>query len=142
MIPSPDEAAFAWAKDNNRTILQSEAYAANALGLSTQVPARMVYYTDGETETRKIGPWVIEFKHAGKEITELRGVVASMVVLSLKSIGQDWTTPATIKKILLVLARIDGDDLVRCVGDLEYNMQLAPLWMKPVIRDIIDTQSP
>ena len=142
MIPSPDEVAFAWAKDNNQTILPTRADAANVLGLSTQVPARMVYYTDGETETRRIGPWNIEFVHAGKEITGLRGKMASLVVLALYYIGQDWTTSATIKKILLVLTRMDSDDLVRCIDDLEYNIQLAPLWMKPVIRDIIDAQSP
>jgi len=125
MIPSPYEVALAWAKDNNRTILPTGAYAANVLGLSTQVPAHIVYYTDGETEIRKIGPWTIEFVHQGEEITGLRGKVASLVILALYSIGEDHITPLMVRKIRSILT--PGD-----MKDLEYNIGLAPQWMRAV----------
>ena len=129
-MQSPDAAVREWAKDNNRIILHSGAHAANVLGLSTQVPAHMVYYTDGETETRKIGPWNIEFVHQEEQVMGLRGNMASLIMLALSSIGPDHITPLMIGKIRSILIPED-------INDLEYNMRMIPPWMKAVVKNIV-----
>ncbi|MFS8084993.1 MAG: DUF6088 family protein, partial [Acidobacteriota bacterium] len=57
---SPDALARAWARKNGLRIVPSGAYAANLLGLSTQVPAKITYYTNGRTKTIKLGQHTIK----------------------------------------------------------------------------------
>ena len=45
-------------------IVRHGAVAANALGLTTQVPVRQIYLTDGRARTLNLGKQVIEIRHA------------------------------------------------------------------------------
>src|SRR5687768_3254935 len=49
LSPDPDEVAEALARQTGSRVVPSGAVAANRLGLSTQVPARPTYLTDGRT---------------------------------------------------------------------------------------------
>src|ERR1700747_403109 len=51
LSPSADDVAKALAGRDRPRLQPSGAYAANALGLSDQVPARAVYLTDGPSRT-------------------------------------------------------------------------------------------
>lgn len=53
--PDPDEIAEALGRQTGSRVLPSGAVAANRLGLSTQVPAKPVYLTDGRTRQVRIG---------------------------------------------------------------------------------------
>jgi len=65
------------------------AWAANLLGLSTQVPAKIIYLTDGPSKEVEIGPRSIHFKHARpKAIAGLRGKLA-LVVQALRHLGKE-----------------------------------------------------
>ncbi len=55
LSPDTDEIAAALARQTGTRIAPSGATAANRLGLSTQVPAKAVYLTDGRTRRVRVG---------------------------------------------------------------------------------------
>jgi hypothetical protein len=61
-----DDVAHAIARKDRCVLLVSPAAAANQFGLSTQVPSKHVYMTDGPTRTRTIGRQVIQFRNASR----------------------------------------------------------------------------
>lgn len=64
LSPDTDSIAQAMARQYGDMTFPSGAMAANLLGLSTQVPAKPVYMTNGATRTKKIAGRTIQFKHA------------------------------------------------------------------------------
>lgn len=62
-MASVDEVADAIARKYNWTIAPSGNTALNLLGLSTQVPAKWTYISDGRYASFNVGKARIEFKH-------------------------------------------------------------------------------
>ena len=62
--PSVEKVVEAVAAQRGETIASSGAAAANALGLTTQVPVRTVYLTSGPSRTLQVGSQRVELKHA------------------------------------------------------------------------------
>ena len=62
--PSVEKVVEAVAAQRGETIAPSGAAAANALGLTTQVPVRTVYLTSGPSRTLRLGRQTVELKHA------------------------------------------------------------------------------
>src|SRR5580658_1873965 len=60
LLPSADAVARALAGRDRTRLQPAGAYAANILGLSDQVPAKVVYLTDGPTRTVAIGATIIQ----------------------------------------------------------------------------------
>src|SRR6202162_3136452 len=86
--PDIDEAARAIARRQRWKIVPDGAWAANLLGLSTQVPAKIIYLTDGPNNEVLIGRRSIHFKHARpKAMAGLEGKFA-LVVQALRHLGK------------------------------------------------------
>jgi Family of unknown function (DUF6088) len=64
LSPDIDEATRALARRQRWKIVPEGSWAANLLGLSTQVPSKIIYLTDGPNSTVPIGRRTIHFKHA------------------------------------------------------------------------------
>jgi hypothetical protein len=62
--PSTVKMVEGLANQRGETIVSHGATAANALGLTTQVPMRAVYLTAGPSRRLKLGAQMIEFRHA------------------------------------------------------------------------------
>jgi hypothetical protein len=62
IYPIPEQVAEAIAKKEMVRIMPAGAYALHRLGLTTQVPTKLVYITDGENRQIKIGKTTIKFK--------------------------------------------------------------------------------
>ena len=71
--PSVDRIAAALAEKDNLKIQPSGAYAANLLGLSDQVPAKIVFLTDGSSRMVQVGNWRIKLKRQHPRIWQLLG---------------------------------------------------------------------
>jgi hypothetical protein len=86
--PDVDEAARAiW-----KTVLKG-AWAANLLGLTAQVPAKIICLTDGPNNEVPIGRRSIYFKHARpKALTGPEGKIAR-VVQALRHLGKESVRP-------------------------------------------------
>jgi len=62
--PAPEKVVERIATTRAETIVAHGAAAANALGLTTQVPMKLVYLTSGPNRKLTLGSQIIEMKHA------------------------------------------------------------------------------
>jgi len=129
VTPSPDELVRAWAKNNGLKVVPSGARAANALGLSTQVPAKSVYYTNGRTQTLKLGPYTVKLLNRGPKTMDVSGRMAPLVLQALRHIGRHGAGSEVVRHLQEILSQREKAELMR-------NLCHAPAWMLPVIREI------
>jgi hypothetical protein len=73
--------------------------ALNFLGLSTQVPARAVYLSDGPDRDYQIGNTSLAFEHRALKESGIEVKESGLIVQALKSLGQEQLTPEIISKI-------------------------------------------
>ncbi len=129
-IQSPDRLVRAWAKNNGLRVIPSGAYAANLLGISTQVPAKIVYYTNGRTQTIHLAPYTIKLLNRGPKTMDARGETSPLVLQAFRYLGKDGVTPDIITRLSRLLppgAR----------SELKGNLHLAPAWMRSILQTII-----
>lgn len=122
VLPTTEEVAIAIAKRDKARILPTGAQAQNALGLSTQVPLKLVYLTDGSPRTIKIGKRTIQFKKTTPKNLALKGEISKLAVQALKDIGKDKATASELEKIQSLLLKEDKQDL-------KHDIALAPQWI-------------
>ena len=77
------------AAQRGETIVSHGAAAANALGLTTQVPMRAVYLTSGRSRQLKLGAQTVEFRHAPIWQLIFPGRAAGDVVRALAWLGPE-----------------------------------------------------
>ena len=99
LSPNIDKAAQALARKFGWRIQASGIIAENLLGLSTQVPARAVYLSDGPNRTYRIGKTTLTFKHTALKEVGFKLKESQLIVQALKSIGSERITPGTVSKI-------------------------------------------
>lgn len=113
LSPDIDEAARAIARKQKCKIVPEGTWAANLLGLSTQVPAKIIYLTDGPNNEVPIGRRSIHFKHARpKAIAGLEGKLG-LVVQALRHLGKEGVGPREIEKLRAALSTAEKRKLVR-----------------------------
>lgn len=131
MPPPPDEMVHAWAKKNGLRVVPSGALAANLLGLSTQVPAKLIYYTNGRTKTLKFGQHTVKLLNRGPKTMDVRGQVSPLVFQALRYLGKKGMTPQVTARLTSLLKAKEKNELKR-------NLPHAAAWMKPVLEKIIE----
>ncbi len=129
LSPAPDAVADAIAKNTDSRIQVSGAHAANLLGLSTQVPARLVYLTDGASRRVRLGNQVIEFRHAAPRWLVGCGKVWGVVLQALRYLGTHGVDDDVAQKLSRTLSAKDKDDL-------KLNIAHFTDWMTPLIHRI------
>lgn len=133
--PSVDALAKAWARSNALRIVPSGAYAANLLGMSTQVPAKYVYYTNGRTQRVRLGGVNVQFLNRGPKTMDVKGELAAHVFQALRYLGKSGVTPDVIAHAQRLMRPQDRRDIQR-------SMKMAPAWMKPVLEQICREDKP
>lgn len=88
---SPDihQVARALARKFGWTIHVSENTALNILGLSTQVPTRYLYYSDGRSRSYMIANQELSFVKARLKDTGLKYEKSALLVQALRGLGQN-----------------------------------------------------
>jgi hypothetical protein len=129
MTADPDNVARTFARKLGMRILPSGAYAANLLGLSTQVPAKIIYLTDGRARTVRIGGHTIIFRHGSPKTMAVTGRVAPLVFQALRYLGRNGVSEKDISHLNRLLKKKDKQELRR-------NLINAPGWMRPVLLSI------
>lgn len=127
--------AAALARSTGSQLQVSGPQAANQLGLSTQVPARLVYLTDGVSRTVRVGNRAIGFRHASPRTLAGAGTAAGVVIQALRHLGHGGVTPAVIAQVRSVLR----DDDRRA---LRTHVARAPAWMRPALQGIVEQVEP
>jgi len=113
LSPDIDEAARAIARRQRWKIVPDGAWAANLLSLSTQVPAKIIYLTDGPNKEVLIGRRTIHFKHARpKAMAGLEGKFA-LVVQALRYMGKEGVGLREIETLRAALSPAEKRKLVK-----------------------------
>ena len=99
LSPDLDQVATALARKFRWRIQPSGATALNFLGLSTQVPARAVYLSDGPDRVYQIGNTPLVFEHTALKESGTKLKESGLIVQALKSLGPEQITPEIIGKI-------------------------------------------
>ena len=87
--------------------------AANLLGLSTQVPARAVYLTDGPGRAIKVGNTTVQLKKAAPKDLNVTNTKSALVIQALKFIGKKSLDGRIVQQIRRRLSRKDRQHLLR-----------------------------
>jgi len=127
--PSVDRITAALAEKDNLKIQPSGAYAANLLGLSDQVPAKIVLLTDGSARVVQVGNWLIKFKKTTPKNMATAGRVSGLVIQALRYMKQENIDYRIINKLK---RRLSVEDKKQLVSDLRY----APAWIEKVVRKL------
>ncbi|CAM4022786.1 Transcriptional regulator, AbiEi antitoxin, Type IV TA system [Bordetella tumbae] len=98
--PSPEKVVQALAEHSGEIVMPHGASAANALGLTQQVPIREVYLTSGRSITLKLGRSEIQVKRAPRWMLALGSRPAGAAVRALA-----WIGPAHARESLASLHR-------------------------------------
>jgi hypothetical protein len=85
--PSPEKVVQSLAEQSGEVVTAHGASAANALGLTQQVPIREVYLTSGRTRKLKLGRSEVLVKHAPRWMLALGSRPAGAAVRALAWIG-------------------------------------------------------
>lgn len=125
LAPSADAVAQAAARATRSKLQKSGAHAANALGLSAQVPARPVYLTDGTSRHVRAGPFTITFKHVSPRNLLGPGTAAGSVFQALRHLGRDRVDDTVID---VLDSRLDA----QTKHDFRALRDDLPLWMRPI----------
>ena len=132
--PSTDDIASALAGRDATRLQPSGAYAANLLGLSTQVPMKVVYLTDGRTRTVQIGRRQIILKHTTPRNMATAGRISGLVIQALRHLGRKSVDQQVITRLG---RRLDTDARKQLIKDIRY----APAWIADTIRVLSDQES-
>lgn len=96
LSPDYDQVAQAFARKFNWRIQPSGDAALNQLGLSTQVPGRLVYLSDGPNRQYDIGNHTLEFKKSALKDVGFKYRESGLLVQALKALGQERVDDAAI----------------------------------------------
>ena len=128
LSPAPDDVAHALARETGSQVQIAGARAANALGLSTQVPAQSTYLTDGPSRRVVLGKRVVDLRHASPKHLIAPGSPAGTVVQALRHVG-----PVRAADVAQVAARrLSANDK----KTLASTALQAPAWMRPTLVSI------
>jgi hypothetical protein len=129
--PIINNVALAMARSTGSKIQLSEVSAANILGLTTQVPAKVVFYTDGTARTRKIGNQTIIFKRTTPKKLVGAGTMSGLVIQALRYYGKERITDSLIDRIRQKLSQAE-------IRQLMYAKTAVPVWIQKVIDQLTD----
>ena len=107
--------------------------AANDLGLTNAVPAKLSHATDGPSRDIRIGGRTISLRHVGPKRIAWAGRPAAPVIQALRWLGSG--TIAADDRIQDILRRKLPDTVKRDLID-GMRLNLAPAWMIPVLQAI------
>lgn len=85
--PETEKLVEAIAQARGETVASHGAAAANALGLTTQVPTRSVFLTSGRSRMLKVGRLTVELQHAPSWQLTLAGKPGGQIVRALAWLG-------------------------------------------------------
>jgi hypothetical protein len=132
--PSIEAVAKALASSEQVKLQPSGAYAANLLGLSEQVPAKVVFLTSGRARKVKLGKLVIELRPTTSRKMAAAGRTSGLVLAALRYLGKEHITTERIARLRKTLSVEDR-------GRLLTNLPSAPAWLHPHIRAIAEESS-
>lgn len=131
VLPTAEDVAKAIARRDKIKLVPTGAYAMHALGLSTQIPLKLVFLTDGAPRTIKVGKRTIKLKKTTPKNLNAKGKISSLVIQALREIGKDKATDDELRTITTLLQKEDKKVL-------QHDIALAPAWIKNIMKQVLN----
>jgi len=129
--PSADAIGRALAHRDAVRLQPTGAYAANLLGLSEQVPARVEFLTDGASRRVRVGTRDIVLKRTTPKNVATAGTKSGTVIQALR-----WLGPKQVDERMLSILRRQLSSAER--QRLKRDLVFAPAWIAEVLRRIAE----
>jgi predicted transcriptional regulator of viral defense system len=127
--PSIDNFAKALAAKRGTRMQPTGAYAANLLGLSDQVPAKVVFLTDGRSRRVRLDKLDIVFRQTSPRNMATAGRISGLVIQALRYLGKTHVNDVTVARLNRNLSAENKEQLIE---DVNY----APAWIGRIIRQL------
>jgi hypothetical protein len=132
LAPNPDDVAAVVAAKTGSRIQVSGARAANLLGLTDQVPAQLVYLTDGPAHRVKIGAQTLLLKPPRPSRFPGAGTLAGLALQAIRAAGPHADKDLVVRQLSRALSAGDRAQLARLIKH-------APAWSHEIIRQLEGT---
>jgi len=119
VLPSMEEIAASLAEKEHVKIMPTGQYALNKIGLSNQVPMKMVFLTNGTKKNITIGKSSIVFQPTTTKKLAMMGSISSLLFLGLEELDLNRLTESELEKIIDLLKKEDQNNL-------KHDLKLAP----------------
>jgi len=99
VAPDINQVAHALARKFGWRIQPDGTTAQNLLGLSTQVPAHVLYLSDGPTRSYMVGQTTVLFEHSALKEAGFKLPESRLIVQALKAYGEGHITPKIVTSV-------------------------------------------
>lgn len=131
LSPAIDQVAQALARKFNWRIQPSGDAALNLLGLSTQVPGKWIYLSDGPSRQYNIGKHTLVFKKSALKDAGFKYRDSALLVQALKALGKEHVDSAVIKTLR---KRIEPENCARILKDT----RAVTGWIYQIIKQLCE----
>lgn len=129
--PSPEKIAEALVGRDCTRMQPTGAYAANILGLSEQIPAKVVFLTDGPSRTIKVGQTTIQLRRTTAKNMAMAGRLSGLLIQALRELGKENVTTERLEHLKRILPIDKRQELLK-------DIRLAPEWLHPIFRKLAE----
>jgi hypothetical protein len=119
VLPSMEEIAASLAEKEHVKIMPTGQYALNKIGLSNQVPMKMVFLTNGTKKNITIGKSSILFQPTTTKKLAMVGSISSLLFLGLEELDLNRLKESELEKIIALLKKEDQNNL-------KHDLKLTP----------------
>jgi predicted transcriptional regulator of viral defense system len=131
--PAAEDVAKMIARKEGVRIRPAGAYALHRLGLTTQVPTRLVYITDGPPRQFKVGKMQVKFRATSHKKLSTIGKISGLVIQALEELNINNIDQSIETKIRDLLLKEDK-------GKLRHDLTLASIPIHDYIVKLLKTQ--
>lgn len=132
-VPDPYKWLKAYARRHRITLMLADAHAANGLGVTTQVPMQMIWFTSGPSRTVEFGNCKLILRHKPPSIMQWAGRRAAVIVLAV-----NWLGPRYDRHSLRIIRLTAPPDMI---DDLRRERHRVRGWMAKATDAILDDPS-
>ena len=131
LMPSVDAVAKAMRGRDAVRLQPSGAYAANLLGLSDQVPMKVLFLTDGVPRRVRIGNLQIINKRTTPRNMATAGTISGLVIQALRHLGRRHVDDQVVA---ILRRRLTASDKRQLLSDLRF----ASAWIAGIMRQVAE----
>ena len=126
ILPSLEEIAHKIADKEKVIIRPTGSYALNKLGLSTQVPTKVVYLTNGSPRLIKIGKGAITFKSTTPKKLAAKNEMVFLAIQALIELGDNELSSKNFSQLYNVLKKVPP-------SEIRMDARLAPTYVAKIL---------
>ena len=129
IYPNIEEIVRQIAKRDKSRIAPTGTMALYLLGLTTQIPLKAVYLTDGSQRAIKIGNRTITFKRTVPKSFAVKDELLHLIVQAFKETGQKEVSADFLSRIKLHVVKLKDNVL-------QTQLKYAPVWIQKHINNL------